>query len=63
MTAKNYSLLAAVIFTIVAILQLSRAVMNVQVMVGSHTMPAWPSWIAFCVAGGLAWLGFSAARD
>ena len=30
MTAKNYSLLAAVIFTIVAILQLARAIMGVQ---------------------------------
>jgi hypothetical protein len=63
MTAKNYSLLAAVIFTIVAVLQLARAVMGVHLIVGAHTMPVWPSWIAFAVAGGLAWLGFSAARD
>jgi hypothetical protein len=63
MTAKSYSLLAAVIFTIVAVLQLSRAVMGVQLIVGSHTMPMWPSWIAFFVASTLAWLGFSAARD
>ena len=62
MTAKNYSLLAAVIFAIVAILQLARAIMGVHLVVGSHTMPVWPSWIAFAVAGTLAWLGFSAAR-
>ena len=63
MTAKNYSLLAAVIFTIVALVQLSRAaLLGLQIIVGSHTIPIWASWIAFVVAGGLAWLGFSAAR-
>jgi len=44
-------------FTIVAILQLWRAIMGVQLIVGSHTLPRWPSWAT------LAWLGFSAARD
>lgn len=63
MSAKSYSLLAAAIFTIVAVLQLSRALMGWQVMVGSHTMPVWPSWVAFLVAGTLAWLGFSVARE
>ena len=62
MTAKSYSLLAAVIFTIVAILQLARAIMGLHLSVGSHTIPIWGSWIAFVVAGVLAWLGFSAAR-
>jgi hypothetical protein len=63
MTAKRYSLLAAAIFAIIALLQLSRAVMGWQVTVDSHTMPVWPSWIAFLVAGALAWLGLSAARE
>lgn len=63
MTARSYSLLAAAIFAIIALLQLLRAVMGWQVMVDSHTMPVWPSWIAFLVAGTLAWLGFSAARE
>lgn len=62
MTTKNYSLLAAVIFTIIAVLQLTRAVMGWEVMVGSTLMPVWPSWVAFLVAGALAWLGYSAAR-
>lgn len=63
MTARNYCRLAAVIFTIVAILQLTRAVLGWDVTVGTTVMPLWPSWIAFAVAGVLAWLGFSAARD
>ena len=63
MTTKSYSLIAALIFAIVAILQLSRAIMGVHLVVGSHTMPVWPSWVGFAVAGTLAWLGFSAARS
>ena len=63
MTAKSYSLLAAVIFTIVAVLQLTRAVSGWEVTVGTTVMPVWPSWIAALVAGVLAWLGFTAARD
>jgi len=63
MTAKSYSLLAAVIFTIVAVLQLTRAVSGWEVTVGTAVMPVWPSWIAALVAGALAWLGFKAARD
>ncbi|HEX9870296.1 MAG TPA: hypothetical protein VGC99_17215 [Candidatus Tectomicrobia bacterium] len=63
MTAKSYSLLAAVIFTVIAILQLTRATMGWEVMVGTTLMPVWPSWVAFLVAGVLAWLGFAAARN
>jgi len=63
MTAKSYSLLAAVIFTIVAVLQLTRAVSGWEVTVGTAVMPLWASWIAALAAGVLAWLGFKAARD
>jgi hypothetical protein len=63
MTAKSYSLLAAAIFTIVAVLQLARATMAWEVTVGTATVPVWPSWIAFAVAGTLALVGFSAARN
>jgi hypothetical protein len=63
MTAKSYSRLAAAVFSIVAVLQFSRAVMGWQVIVGSHSMPVWPSWIAFLVTGTLAYLGFSVARE
>jgi hypothetical protein len=62
-TAKNFSLLAAVIFTIVALLQLSRAVAGWEVTVGTTVMPLWPSWIAAVAAGTLAWLGYGAARE
>ena len=63
MTAKNYSRLAALIFAIVAVLQLARAVSGLPVTVGSTiSIPLWASWIACVVAAVLAWLGFNASR-
>jgi len=64
MSAKDYSRLAAVIFAIVALLQLFRAVSGWPVTVGATTsIPLWASWVACVVAAVLAWLGFNASRD
>jgi hypothetical protein len=63
MTATSYSQLAAAIFAVIAILQLSRAFGAwPPIMVGTATMPEWPSWVAFAIAAGLAWLGFRVSR-
>jgi hypothetical protein len=63
MTTKNFSLLAAAIFAIVAVLQFARAVSGAPVSIGSTiSIPVWASWIACIVAAALAWLGFSASR-
>jgi hypothetical protein len=63
MTAKGFSLLAAVIFAIVAVLQFARVVSGWPVTLGQTiSIPLWASWIACIVAAGLAWLGFNAAR-
>jgi hypothetical protein len=63
MTAKSYARLAAALFSIVAVLQFSRAAMGWQVMLGSQSIPVWPSWIAFLAFGSLAYFGFSVARE
>jgi hypothetical protein len=63
MTAKNFSLLAALIFAVVAVLQLIRAVSGAPVTIGTTiSIPLWASWIACVVAAILAWLGFAASR-
>jgi len=63
MTARSYARLAAVIFAIVAVLQLARAASGLPLTVGTTTsIPLWASWIACFVAAGLAWLGFNASR-
>jgi hypothetical protein len=62
MTTRNFCLLAAVIFGIIAILQLVRALSGWPLTVGDITVPIWPSWIAAIVMAGLAWLGYQASR-
>jgi hypothetical protein len=64
MTAKNFSLLAALIFAVVAVLQLIRAVSGAPVTIGTTiSIPLWASWVACVVAAILAWSGFAASRD
>ena len=62
MTPKDYSLLAGLIFAVVALL--ARAIsgwpitLNVQ-----FPVPIWASWIACVVAGGLAYIGIRAFAE
>jgi membrane protein implicated in regulation of membrane protease activity len=65
MTPRNYSLLAAAVFTLIALLQLARAVSGWPQVVVDNTwsLPLWPNWIAFVVFAILAWFGFRAARS
>src|SRR5262245_57304449 len=63
MRATSYSRLAATVFVIVALLQLLGCAAAWPISLGGTAIPVWACWIAFLVAGGLAWLGFSASRD
>jgi hypothetical protein len=62
MVASNYSLLSAFIFTLVAVLQLVRALKGWPVTIGTISIPLWASWVACVVAAILAWLGFAASQ-
>ena len=59
MDPVSYSHLAGAIFAIVAILQLVRALAGWPVTIGGTAVPVWASWIAFVVAGVLAWIGIA----
>jgi hypothetical protein len=61
MTATQYSLLAASIFGLVAVLQIARAVMRLPIMTGRTSIPLWASWLAGGIAMILAWLGYAAS--
>ena len=50
MTAGQYSLLGALIFALVAVLQIVRAVAGLRITIGRKSIPVWTSW----VAGGVA---------
>jgi hypothetical protein len=62
MTAAQFSMLAAVIFGLVGILQIARAVAGLPVTIGRSSIPTWVSWVACVVAFVLAWLGYSASH-
>jgi hypothetical protein len=62
MTPRDFALLAAVVFAIMALLQLIRAVSGWPIVLGTTVIPLWLSWIAFLVLGGLSVLGFTSRR-
>jgi hypothetical protein len=59
MNATSYARLAGVIFAMVAILQLVRAVSGWPVTVAGAEISVSASWVASVVAGVLALLGFT----
>ena len=63
MTARNYALLAAALFAVIAVLQLGRAILGLSIVVGEAvSVPLWASWMAGIGCAILAWLGFRASR-
>ena len=47
MDQKTFTLIAGVIFAVVALLHLLLVYMAWPVMIGGWTLPMWASWIAF----------------
>lgn len=62
MTAKQFSLVAALIFAVIAVFQLIRAVVGMSINIGDISVPASVSWGAFVGGTILAWLGYRASR-
>jgi len=57
MTArKPFTLIAAAIFGLMALLHAYRIVTHFQVIVGSNTVPQEVSWVALIVSAGLSWM-------
>jgi hypothetical protein len=59
MNLKTFTLLAGVIFAIVALAHLLRIFTAWAIVIDNWTVPMWLSWIALAVAGGLSYFGFS----
>ncbi len=63
MSATLYARLVALVFTLVAVVQLARAsVLHFPVVIDGHEILMEASWIAFAVAGLLALLGYTARK-
>ena len=60
---KDQSLiLAAVVFGIIALLQLLRSIFNWSAVIGNFNVPLYFSYIAFVVAGYLSWHMYKASK-
>ena len=51
---KPFTIIAVVMFSLIALLQLLRVLLGWEVIVNGVAIPLWVSWIAFAVAAALA---------
>jgi len=51
---KPFTVIAIVVFSLIAILQLTRFILGWEVSVNGVIIPVWVSGIVFVIAGGLA---------
>ena len=51
---KTFTLLSIIVFSLMAIVQLTRLILGWEVTVNGVSIPVWVSAIAFVVTGGLA---------
>jgi len=58
MRNNAYPLVSGIVFGIVAVLQLIRAVNQWPVHIASFAAPVWVSWIAAAITGGLCFWAF-----
>ena len=64
MENKNLGLrLSGIIFGLMALAQLVRAILNPVISINGYSMPLWPSILAFVVLGALALWLFKLARN
>jgi hypothetical protein len=59
---KPFTWIASAIFALMAVAHAYRLVTHFQVIVGSHTMPMWLSWVGLVVTAGLSWMLCREAR-
>ena len=62
MRSNQYAVVAALVFTIISVIQFSRAIYGWPVIVGPTQIPVTASWVAGAVAALLAIAGFMTAR-
>jgi hypothetical protein len=58
MSRKTFSRTVGAVFTLVAIGHLLRIAFGASLVIQSTSIPMWVSWVAFIVAGFLAYEGF-----
>ena len=62
MTPRIFSLIAAAVFSLIALGHAIRLLQGWQVTIGGAVVPIWLSWIGLAIAGYLAYEGFKLSR-
>ena len=62
MSLKTFSLVASLIFLLVAVMHALRLALGWHVTAGGWTVPMWASWVALVIAGFLAYAGLRLSR-
>ena len=63
MTPRIFSLIAAVVFSLIALGHAIRLLLGWHVTVEKMVVPVWISWIGLAIAGYLAYQGFPSSRS
>ena len=63
MRQRTFSLVAGVVFGLVALAHVFRIVFGWSIVIQDLSVPTWASWIAVVVFGYLAYEGFRLARN
>ena len=58
MDQKNYNIVTAALFLIIALTHLLRIIFGWPAQIGGLDIPIWMSWLALLVTGALAYFGF-----
>ena len=62
MRQHTFSLITAVLFSLIALLHVLRLLRGWHVTIGGAVVPMWVSWIGLAIAAYLAYQGFRLAR-
>ncbi|GEM_PF-1360134 len=62
MTHKTFSFVVGIIFLIIAVSHLARAIWSVPVTFGNVSIPVSASWAVFLVAAYLSWQGIKLGK-
>ena len=62
MDQKSFSLVAGLVFLLVAVMHALRLALGWHVTFGGWTLPMWVSWVALVITGFLAYQGLRLSR-
>jgi len=61
-SSKPFTWIASAIFAVMALVHVYRILTNFQIVLGSHVMPIWTSYVGALVAAVLSWMLCREAR-